>query len=53
MAAFYIKGVAPPGVLLSDIWWGMMPFLGLQVVALLLVYFFPQLALWLPSVVIQ
>lgn len=30
-----------------------MPFLGLQALALLLVYFFPQLALWLPSVVIQ
>ena len=53
MAAFYIKGVAPPGVLLSDIWWGMMPFLGLQILALLVVYFFPQLALWLPSVLIQ
>lgn len=53
MAAFYIKGVAPPGVLLSDIWWGMMPFLGLHVLAVLLVYFFPQLALWLPSVLIQ
>jgi tripartite ATP-independent transporter DctM subunit len=53
MAAFYIKGVAPPGVLLSDIWWGMIPFMGLQVLALLAVYFFPQIALWLPSVLIR
>jgi tripartite ATP-independent transporter DctM subunit len=53
MAAFYIRGVAPPGVSLSDIWWGMMPFMVLQVVGLLLVYFFPQIALWLPSVVIE
>ncbi|MDR7486244.1 MAG: TRAP transporter large permease subunit [Armatimonadota bacterium] len=51
MAAFYIKGVAPRDVLLKDIWWGMVPFMGLQVVALLLVYFFPQLALWLPRLV--
>ncbi len=53
MAAFYIKGVAPPGVELSDIWWGMMPFMALQVLALLLIYFFPQLALWLPSLLIK
>jgi tripartite ATP-independent transporter DctM subunit len=53
MAAFYIKGVAPPSVLLSDIWRGMLPFVGLQMVGLLLVYFFPQIALWLPSVLIR
>ncbi|MGH2375503.1 MAG: TRAP transporter large permease [bacterium] len=53
MAAFYIKGVAPPGVELSDIWWGMMPFMGLQVLALVLVYLFPQLTLWLPSLLIK
>jgi tripartite ATP-independent transporter DctM subunit len=53
MAAFYIKGVSPPGVLLSDIWRGMMPYMGLQVAVLLMVYFFPQLALWLPDLVIK
>lgn len=51
MAAFYLKGVAPKGIQLTDIWWGMVPFMGLQVLGLLLVYFFPQLALWLPGVV--
>src|SRR2546426_12500931 len=51
MAAFYIKGVAPKEVLLSEIWWGMMPFMGLQVLALVLVFFLPQLALWLPNLV--
>ncbi|MDQ7850940.1 MAG: TRAP transporter large permease subunit [Armatimonadota bacterium] len=49
MAAFYIKGVAPRSVLLSDIWWGMVPYMGLQVIVLVLVYLFPQLALWLPN----
>ena len=49
MAAFYIKGVAPKEILLTDIWWGMIPFMALQILMLLLVYFIPQLALWLPN----
>ncbi|MGQ0571663.1 MAG: TRAP transporter large permease, partial [Armatimonadota bacterium] len=53
MAAFYLKGVAPKGVLLSDIWWGMVPYMGLQIFVLLLTYFFPQLALWLPNLLIK
>ena len=53
MAAFYLKGVAPKGVLLSDIWWGMVPFMGLQILMLLCTYFFPQLALWLPNLLIR
>lgn len=51
MAAFYIKGVAPKSVLLADIWWGMIPFMGLQILMLVAVYLFPQLALWLPNLV--
>ena len=53
MAAFYIKGVAPPGVLLSDIWRGMMPYMGLQVAVLVLIYIFPQITLWLPNLVFK
>jgi tripartite ATP-independent transporter DctM subunit len=53
MAAFYIKGVAPPGVLLSDIWRGMMPYMALQVIVLVMVYVFPQIALWLPNLVFK
>jgi len=53
MAAFYLKGVAPKGVLLSDIWWGMVPFMGLQILVLLGTYFFPQMALWLPTLLIK
>jgi len=51
MAAFYIKGVAPKSVLLADIWWGMVPFMVLQILMLVFVYLFPQLALWLPNLV--
>ena len=53
MAAFYLKGVAGDRVLLSEIFRGMLPFMALQLVGLFLVYFFPQLALWLPSVFIK
>src|SRR5829696_3813131 len=50
MAAFYLKGVSPPHVTLNQIFAGMMPFMGIQVIALILLYTFPQIGLWLPSV---
>ncbi len=50
MAAFYLKGVSPPHVTLNQIFAGMMPFMGLQVVAMFILYAWPQLGLWLPSV---
>ncbi len=50
MAAFYLKGVSPPQVTLNQIFMGMMPFMAIQVVALVLLYTFPAIALWLPSV---
>ena len=51
MAAFYLKGVSPPHVTLNQIFVGMMPFMGIQVIALVLLYNFPQIGMWLPSVV--
>ncbi|HWP35901.1 MAG TPA: TRAP transporter large permease subunit [Thermodesulfobacteriota bacterium] len=53
MAAFYLKGVSPPEVTLNDIYLGMAPFMALQVVGLVLVFFFPQIALWLPHALIR
>jgi TRAP-type mannitol/chloroaromatic compound transport system permease large subunit len=50
MAAFYLKGVAPKHVTLNQIFAGMMPFMGIQLVALALLYIFPGIGLWLPSV---
>jgi len=50
MAAFYLKGVSPPHVTLNQIFAGMLPFMGIQVIALILLYTFPQIGLWLPSV---
>ena len=51
MAAFYVKGVSPPHVTLNQIFLGMMPFMGIQVLALFLLYAFPQIGLWLPNLV--
>ena len=49
MAAFYLKGVAPPHVTLNQIFAGMMPFMVIQIIALALLYTFPQIGLWLPN----
>jgi TRAP-type mannitol/chloroaromatic compound transport system permease large subunit len=50
MSAFYLKGVSPPHVTLNQIFMGMMPFMGMQVVAIFLLYVWPGIGLWLPSV---
>jgi TRAP-type mannitol/chloroaromatic compound transport system permease large subunit len=50
MAAFYLKGVAPPHVTLNQIFAGMMPFMAIQVFALVILYAFPAIGMWLPSV---
>jgi TRAP-type mannitol/chloroaromatic compound transport system permease large subunit len=50
MAAFYLKGVSPPHVTLNQIFAGMVPFMVIQVIALALLYIFPGIGLWLPSV---
>ena len=49
MAAFYLKGVSPKHVTLNQIFAGMMPFMGIQVLALFLLYTFPAIGLWLPG----
>jgi TRAP-type mannitol/chloroaromatic compound transport system permease large subunit len=50
MAAFYLKGVSPPHVTLNQIFAGMLPFMGIQVLAIVILYAFPQIGLWLPTV---
>ncbi len=49
MAAFYLKGVAPPQVQLSHIFSGSLPFVGMVFATMALVYIFPGIALWLPG----
>ena len=50
-ALFYLRGVAPAEVKTSQIYRGVIPFVGIQVVALLVLAAFPGLAIWLPKVV--
>jgi tripartite ATP-independent transporter DctM subunit len=47
MAAYYLKGVAPDWKL-TDIYWGMAEFMAIQMVGLLILLFFPGIALWFP-----
>ena len=49
-ALFYLKGVCPPEIKLTDIYRGIIPFVILQLLGLLLVFELPWLATWLPSV---
>ena len=52
-ALFYLKGVCPPEVTLLNIYRGVIPFIILQLVALVLVFLFPELVTWLPSKVFK
>ncbi|MDA0997699.1 MAG: TRAP transporter large permease subunit, partial [Proteobacteria bacterium] len=49
MAAYYLKGVAPPHVQLVEIFRGVMPFLLIVFFAMFLLYQFPAIAMWLPE----
>ncbi len=49
-ALFYLKGVCPPNVSLIDIYRGVIPFIVLQLIALVLVFVFPELVTWLPAI---
>jgi len=51
MAAYYLKGVAPPGVELTQIFKGVMPYLVMIMIAMLMVYNFPFLYEALPNYV--
>ena len=49
MAAYYLKGVAPPEVRLNQIFAGALPFVFMVFLTMVLVYVFPEIALWLPQ----
>ena len=50
MSAYYLKGVQTKNVELLEIFKGIMPFLGIVIFAMVLMYIFPGIALWLPDV---
>jgi tripartite ATP-independent transporter DctM subunit len=51
MSAYYLKGVAPPNVLLTQIFSGCLPFLYVVLLSMVIIYIWPQIALWLPTAV--
>jgi tripartite ATP-independent transporter DctM subunit len=48
-ALFYLRGVAPPEISTGQIYRGVIPFVGIQILALIILAFFPGLATWLPN----
>ncbi len=50
-ALFYLKGVCPPGVEMGHIYRGIIPFVILQMIAVLIIFMWPWLVTWLPAVV--
>jgi len=50
-ALFFLRGVAPPEVATGDIYRGIVPFVAMQILALVLVFYFPGIALWLPKAI--
>ena len=51
MAAYYLKGVAPPHVTLVQIFKGVLPFLSMIFLSMAILYIFPGIAMWLPTTV--
>ncbi|PHR73046.1 MAG: C4-dicarboxylate ABC transporter [Arcobacter sp.] len=49
-ALFYLKGVCPPEIQLIDIYKGVIPFIILQLIGLGIVFYFPDIVTWLPSI---
>ena len=49
MSAYYLKGVAPAYIQLVDIFKGIMPYLGIVIFTMVMIYIFPEIALWLPD----
>ncbi len=52
-ALFYMKGVAPAEVKMQDIYTGIIPFVVLQLIGLGIVIAWPQIALWLPALMLE
>ncbi len=48
-ALFYVKGVAPPEIDTGTLYRGVLPFVGLQLLGLTLIFIWPEIATWLPS----
>tara|TARA_A100001391_G_scaffold172751_1_gene134382 strand:- start:305 stop:817 length:513 start_codon:yes stop_codon:yes gene_type:complete len=50
-ALFFLKGVAPPGITTRHIYLGALPFVLLQMLAVMILFFVPEVATWLPKAI--
>jgi TRAP-type mannitol/chloroaromatic compound transport system permease large subunit len=50
-ALFFLRGVAPPQITTRHIYMGVLPFVGLQILGVVLVFSFPSIATWLPKAI--
>jgi len=50
---FYLKSVAPPGITTGDIYRSIFPFLGILIIGMAIIMIFPQIALWLPNLMMK
>lgn len=48
-ALFYLRGIAPPAITTRHLYWGAVPFIIIQLMLLVALWFFPQVATWLPK----
>jgi tripartite ATP-independent transporter DctM subunit len=51
MSAYYLKGISPPEVTLSEIFRGMMPYMLIVILCMVIIYIFPQTAYYLPNLI--
>ena len=51
MSCYYLKGIAPPHIQLTTIFKGALPFLAMVLIAMVILYSFPVITTWLPSLV--
>ncbi|MGM0662310.1 MAG: TRAP transporter large permease subunit, partial [Pseudomonadota bacterium] len=49
MSAYYLKGIAPPEIRLTQIFAGILPFLFCVIVSMVLMYIYPQIVFYLPD----
>jgi tripartite ATP-independent transporter DctM subunit len=51
MSAYYLKGISPAHVQISDIFRGMMPYMGIVILCMIVIYILPQIVYWLPNLI--
>ncbi len=50
-ALFFLRGVAPPQITTRDMYLGVIPFIAMQIIGVVLLFFYPQIVLWLPKAI--